>query len=163
MRVALCPGTYDPVTCGHLDIISRAAGKFEKLVVAVVKTPPRKTALFSLEERLCFVEQSTAHLPNVSVTTIDGLVVDCARRVGADMLVKGLRAVMDFEYEFQMAQLNKLLDAELETVYFMASPSVGYVSSSGVKEIAAFGGAVDGLVPDYVAKRFKEIYAAAEA
>lgn len=163
MRIALCPGTYDPVTIGHLDIIARAAGKFDQVVVAVVKDPPRKHTLFNLEERVYFVQESTANLPNVSVTVIDGLVVDCARRVGADMLVKGLRAVMDFEYEFQMAQLNKLLDSELETVYFMASPGVGYISSSGVKEIAAFGGTVDGLVPDLVAKRFREIYAAAEA
>ncbi|NLG67368.1 MAG: pantetheine-phosphate adenylyltransferase [Actinobacteria bacterium] len=163
MKTALCPGTYDPVTNGHLDIISRAADKFDKVVVAVVKNPPRKQLLFSLEERLQFLREATKDLPNVLVAVLDGLVVDCARKHGADALVKGLRAVMDFEYEFQMAQLNKVLAPELETIYFMASAGVGYVSSSGVKEIAMFGGGVDGLVPDMVAKRFAEIYRSLEA
>ena len=161
MKTALCPGTYDPVTIGHLDIIARAAAKFEKLVVAVVKDPPRKPLLFSLEERIQFLRDATRHLPNVEVVALDGLVVECARLYKAQALVKGLRAVMDFEYEFQMAQLNKLLDPELETIYFMASPGVGYISSSGVKEIAMFGGSVRGLVPDAVAERFAEIYASA--
>lgn len=163
MKTALCPGTYDPVTFGHLDIISRAATKFEKVVVAVIKDPPRKQVLFSLQERLHFVRESTRDIPNVKVAVLDGLVVDCAHKYKADALVKGLRAVMDFEYEFQMAQLNKLLAPELETVYFMASPGVGYVSSSGVKEIAMFGGRVEGLVPDIIAKRFAEIYGHPEA
>ncbi len=109
------------------------------------------------------MREATKDLPNVLVAVLDGLVVDCARKHGADALVKGLRAVMDFEYEFQMAQLNKVLAPELETIYFMASAGVGYVSSSGVKEIAMFGGGVDGLVPDMVAKRFAEIYRSLEA
>ncbi len=163
MKTALCPGTYDPVTFGHLDIISRAATKFEKVVVAVIKDPPRKQVLFPLQERLHFVRESTRDIPNVEVAVLEGLVVDCAQKHKADALVKGLRAVMDFEYEFQMAQLNKLLAPGLETVYFMASPGVGYVSSSGVKEIAMFGGGVEGLVPDIVAKRFAEIYGHPEA
>lgn len=162
MDTALCPGTYDPVTVGHLDIITRAAAKFDKVVVAVVKNPPRKQVLFSLEERMGFLKEATRHLPNVEVVVLDGLVVDCARKYGAQALVKGLRAVMDFEYEFQMAQLNKLLDPQLETIYFMASPGVGYISSSGVKEIAMFGGSVRGLVPDSVAERFAELYGTAE-
>ncbi|NLE74450.1 MAG: pantetheine-phosphate adenylyltransferase [Actinobacteria bacterium] len=163
MRTALCPGTYDPVTYGHLDIISRAAKKFAKVVVAVIKNPPRKQVLFSLEERLYFVRECTKDIPRVEVAILEGLVVDCAREHRADALVKGLRAVMDFEYEFQMAQLNKLLAPELETVYFMASPGVGYVSSSGVKEIAMFGGKIEELVPGIVAKRFTEVYGHPEA
>lgn len=163
MRTALCPGTYDPVTIGHLDIISRAAVKFDKVVVAVVKNPPRKQLLFSLEERLEFLRDATKDMPNVDVVVLEGLVVECAHQYGADALVKGLRAVMDFEYEFQMAQLNKLLDPDIDTIYFMASPGVGYISSSGVKEIAMFGGGVKGLVPDMVAKRFAEIYGPPEA
>ena len=163
MKIALCPGTYDPVTNGHLDIITREAAKFDSLVVAVVKDPPRKTALFSTEERVHFVTETTKHLDNVRVTLLEGLVVDIARREGAQFLIKGLRAVMDFEYEFQMAQLNKMLDPDLETIYFMASPRCGFISSSGVKEIAAFGGSVLGLVPDMVAARFGEIYGSQEA
>ncbi len=150
MRVALCPGTYDPVTCGHLDIIARAAGKFEKLVVAVVKNPPRKTALFSLEERLYFVERSTAHLPNVSVAVLDGLVVDCARRVGADMLVKGLRAVMDFEYEFQMALTNKQLFPDFEVIFLLSEISHTNLSSSLIKDIIRFQGKFESFVPESV-------------
>ena len=162
MKTALCPGTYDPVTYGHLDIITRCASNFDHVYVAVVKTALRKQTLFTLEERIYFLEESTRHLPNVSVIPLEGLVVETAQRVQADALVKGLRAIMDFEYEFQMAQLNKTLCPDLETVYLMASPSVGFVSSSGVKEIAAFGGALTGLVPPLVAERFKEIYSSAE-
>jgi pantetheine-phosphate adenylyltransferase len=162
LRTALCPGTYDPVTFGHLDIIARCAKHFEQVFVAVVDHPLRKQTLFSLEERIFFLEESTQDLPNVHVIPLKGLVVDVARRVGADALVKGLRAIMDFEYEFQMAQLNKTLYPDLETVYLMASPSVGFVSSSGVKEIAAFGGSPVGLVPPVVVERFKEIYSSAE-
>ena len=160
---ALCPGTYDPVTVGHLDIITRCAKKFENVVVAVVNDAFRKQPLFSIEERVFFLEESTREIPNISVTVLDGLVVELARAVGADALVKGLRAVTDFEYEFQMAQLNKKLDPELETVYLMASPSYSFLSSSGVKEIARFGGCVDDLVPEIVAKRLTEIYQSVEA
>ncbi|MCZ7661970.1 MAG: pantetheine-phosphate adenylyltransferase [Thermoleophilia bacterium] len=163
MRTALCPGTYDPVTVGHLDIITRCAKKFENVVVAVVNDAFRKQPLFSIEERVFFLEESTREIPNISVTVLDGLVVELARAVGADALVKGLRAVTDFEYEFQMAQLNKKLDPELETVYLMASPSYSFLSSSGVKEIARFGGCVDDLVPEIVAKRLTEIYQSVEA
>ncbi len=140
MKTALCPGTYDPVTVGHLDIISRCAHNFDTVFVAVVNDAFRKQPLFSAEERVSFLEESTKHLPNVFVVVLEGLVVDKAREVGADSLVKGLRAVTDFEYEFQMAQLNrKKLDPDLETVYLMASPEYSFLSSSGVKEIARFG------------------------
>ncbi len=163
MRTALCPGTYDPVTVGHLDIISRCARTFETVFVAVVNDAFRKQPLFSAEERVWFLEDSTKHLPNVSVVVLEGLVVEKAREVGADSLVKGLRAVTDFEYEFQMAQLNKKLDPDLETVYLMASPEYSFLSSSGVKEIARFGGCVDDLVPPAVARRLTQVYSSLEA
>lgn len=163
MRTALCPGTYDPVTVGHIDIITRCAKNFERVVVAVVNDAFRKQPLFSIDERVAFLEESTRHVPNVSVVVLNGLVVELAREVGADALVKGLRAVTDFEYEFQMAQLNKKLDPELETVYFMASPAYSFLSSSGVKEIAKYGGCVDDLVPPMVAKRLSQIYQSLEA
>ena len=158
MNTALCPGTYDPITVGHLDIITRCARSFERVVVAVVKDAYRKLPLFSDEERVYFVEESTQDLPNVEVVLLEGLVVELARKVGADAVVKGLRAITDFEYEFQMAQLNKKLDPRLETVFLMASPAYSYLSSSGVREIAAFGGCVDDLVPAAVARRFAELY-----
>lgn len=158
MKTALCPGTYDPITVGHLDIITRCANTFSRVVVAVVKDAYRKEPLFTVEERIAFIEESTRHLPNVSVALLEGLVVELAHKVGADAIVKGLRAVMDFEYEFQMAQLNKKLDPKLETVYLMASPAYSFLSSSGVREIAAFGGCVDDLVPPAVAKRFADMY-----
>jgi len=163
VRNALCPGTYDPVTTGHLDIISRCAKNFDTVVVAVINDASRKATLFSIEERVAFLKDSTRDLPNVSVAVLDGLVVKFAREVGADALVKGLRAVTDFEYEFQMAQLNKKLDPDLETVYLTASPEYSFLSSSGVKEIAKYGGCVGDLVPDAVARRLAEIYSSAEA
>lgn len=163
MNTALCPGTYDPVTVGHVDIITRCSRTFEKVVVAVVNDTFRKQPLFSVEERVHFLEESTKHLENVSVVVLEGLVVEKAREVGADSLVKGLRAVTDFEYEFQMAQLNKKLDPGLETVYLMASPEYSFLSSSGVKEIARFGGCVDDLVPPLVAGRLKQVYSSLEA
>ncbi|MCL5736053.1 MAG: pantetheine-phosphate adenylyltransferase [Actinobacteria bacterium] len=163
MNVALCPGTYDPVTVGHLDVITRVAAMFDEVVVAVVDDPFRKSVLFSTEERMRFLEVSTAHLSNVRTVPIKGLVVTLAREVGAHVLVKGLRAVTDFEYEFQMAQLNRKLDPDLETMYLMASPEYAFLSSSGVKEIAKYGGCVSDLVPDIVAGRFAEMYGSAEA
>ncbi|MHB9148768.1 MAG: pantetheine-phosphate adenylyltransferase [Thermoleophilia bacterium] len=163
MNAALCPGTYDPVTVGHLDIISRCAKNFDKVFVAVVNDAFRKQPLFTVEERVAFLEESTEHLPNVSVLVLEGLVVEKAREVGADSLVKGLRAVTDFEYEFQMAQLNKKLDPGLETVYLMASPEYSFLSSSGVKEIARFGGCIDDLVPPRVATRMAQVYSYPEA
>lgn len=158
MNIALCPGTYDPVTIGHIDIISRCAGMFDEVVVALVADSFRKTSLFTCEERVFFVEESTKHLPNVRVVVMHNLVVEMAREVGAHVLVKGLRALTDFEYEFQMAQLNRKLDPELETMYLMASPEYSFLSSSGVKEIARYGGNVSDLVPEVVAKRFAEMY-----
>jgi len=163
VNVALCPGTYDPVTVGHLDVITRVSAMFDEVVVAVVDDSFRKSVLFTAAERVHFLEVSTEHLSNVSVVVMRGLVVTLAREVGAHVLVKGLRAVTDFEYEFQMAQLNRKLDPDLETMYLMASAEYSFLSSSGVKEIAKFGGCVGDLVPDIVAGRFAEMFQTAEA
>jgi pantetheine-phosphate adenylyltransferase len=135
---------------------------FDEVVVAVVDDSFRKTVLFTCEERIRFLEESTEQLPNVRVTAMHNLVVELAREVGASVLVKGLRALTDFEYEFQMAQLNRKLDPELETMYLMASPEYSFLSSSGVKEIARYGGCVSDLVPEVVARRFAEMYATPE-
>ncbi|HLA80439.1 MAG TPA: pantetheine-phosphate adenylyltransferase [Thermoleophilia bacterium] len=163
MNVALCPGTYDPVTVGHLDVITRVAAMFDEVVVAVVDDSFRKSVLFTSADRIHFLEVSTAHLSNVRVVLMKALVVTLAREVGAHVLVKGLRAFTDFEYEFQMAQLNRKLDPDLETMYLMASPEYSFLSSSGVKEIARYGGCVGDLVPEIVADRFAEMYGSAEA
>ncbi|NLO27485.1 MAG: pantetheine-phosphate adenylyltransferase [Actinobacteria bacterium] len=162
MKTALCPGTYDPVTVGHVDVITRCSAIFDEVVVAVVDDSFRKTVLFKVEERVRFLEESTRQLPNVRVVVMRGLVVELAREVGAHVLVKGLRAFTDFEYEFQMAQLNRKLDPDLETMYLMASPEHSFLSSSGVKEIAKFGGCVSDLVPEVVEGRFAEMYGSAE-
>jgi len=159
-RIAVCPGSYDPITNGHIDVISRASVMFDELVVAVVNSSVRKSrALFDAEERIGFIEAATAHLGNVRVDTFDILIVDYARNVGAKAIVKGLRAISDFEYELEMNQLNRHLAADVESVYLMASPQYSFLSSSGVKEIATFGGDVSNLVPEEVAARLQEAIA----
>ena len=159
-RIAVCPGSYDPITNGHLDVISRASVMFDELIVAVVNASVRKhKGLFSAEERVQFIEHATAHLANVRVETFDILLVDYARSRGAKAIVKGLRAISDFEYELEMNQLNRHLADDIESVYLMASPQYSFLSSSGVKEIATFGGDVSDLVPDEVAERLKEALA----
>jgi len=155
---AIYPGTYDPVTNGHIDVIIRAAAIFDRLVVGVVGAPRHKQPMFSLDERVGFLREATAQLENVEVDVFSELVVDFARKWEAKAIVKGLRVISDFEWEFQMNQLNRTLAPEIETVYVMASPAVSFVSSSGVKEIAAFGGNVDELVPEAVARRFRELH-----
>jgi len=156
-RVAVCPGSYDPVTNGHLDIIERASAVFERVVVGVVNQPVRKAkTLFTAEERKAFLLQATEKLPNVQIEVFDTLLVDFARKHGARALVKGLRAISDFEYEFEMNQLNRKMAPEIESIYLMASPQYSFLSSSGVKELAMFGGDIEGLVPSAVAKRLEE-------
>jgi pantetheine-phosphate adenylyltransferase len=155
--IAVCPGTYDPVTNGHLDVIRRAAGLYEEVVVAVVNRSVRKSgALFGIEERVGFIEHAVADLANVRVEPFSTLVVDFARSIGSRAIVKGLRAISDFEYELEMNQLNRRQDPEIESVYLMASPQYSFLSSSGVKELATFGGKIDDLVPDEVAGRLQE-------
>jgi pantetheine-phosphate adenylyltransferase len=155
---AIYPGSYDPVTFGHVDVITRAAGIFDRVVVGVVGNPQHKTPMFSLEERVAFLKDALSELENVEVAVFSELVVDFARKWNAKVIVKGLRVISDFEWEFQMNQLNRTLAPEVETVYVMASPQVSFVSSSGVKEIAAFGGNVEELVPQAVARRFRELF-----
>ncbi len=156
-RIAVCPGSYDPITNGHLDVIARAAEMFDEVVVAVVNVPIRKgKTLFGIEERLEFIAAATEHLPNVRAEAFYGLIVDFARRVGAKAIVKGLRAISDFEYEFEMNQLNRIQAPEIESLYLMASPQYSFLSSSGVKELATFGGSIDDLVHEVVARRLLE-------
>jgi pantetheine-phosphate adenylyltransferase len=158
MITAIYPGTYDPVTLGHVDVIVRAAGIFDRVVVGVVANPQHKRPMFSLDERVDFLRDALGELGNVEVDVFSELVVDFARRWEAKVIVKGLRVISDFEWEFQMNQLNRTLAPDIETVYVMASPQVSFVSSSGVKEIASFGGNVEELVPELVARRFAELY-----
>ena len=158
-RVAICPGTYDPVTNGHLDIIARAANVFDRVVVGVVNQPVRKQqTVFTAEERQRFIEQAIANggLGNVEVAAFSVLLVDFAREQGATAIVKGLRAISDFEYEFEMNQLNRNLAPEIESVYILASPDYSFIRSSGVKEIATFGGDVSDLVPQPVSEALVE-------
>jgi pantetheine-phosphate adenylyltransferase len=158
-RIAICPGTYDPVTNGHLDIIGRAARVFDRVVVGVVNQPVRKqTTLFNAKERREFIEAAIASngLGNVEVAAFSVLLVDFARQHGATAIVKGLRAISDFEYEFEMNQLNRKMAPDIESMYMMAAPEFSFLSSSGVKELAMFGGDLSGLVPDTVAARLQE-------
>jgi pantetheine-phosphate adenylyltransferase len=156
---AIYPGTYDPITNGHVDVITRAAKIFDRVVVGVVGNPLHKEPLFPVDERVRLVELALdGVVANVEVDVFRELVVDFARRWNAKAIVKGLRVVSDFEWEFQMNQLNRTLAPEIETVYVMASPAVSFVSSSGVKEIASFGGNVEELVPQAVAARLKEMF-----
>jgi pantetheine-phosphate adenylyltransferase len=156
--IAVCPGTYDPVTYGHLDIVRRAAIVFDRLVVAVVAKPVRKGSktLFSTEERIEFIRAEVEDLANVEIKSFDNLLVQFARDNGATAIVKGLRAISDFEYEFEMNQLNRTMDPEIESIYMMSSPNYSFLSSSGVKELAIFGGDLSQLVPEAVARRLKE-------
>jgi len=156
-RIAVCPGTFDPITNGHLDVISRASAMYDALIVAVVNLPWRKAnTMFSAEERVRFIENATRDLPNVKVEPFSTLLVEFARERGAMAIVKGLRAISDFEYELEMNQLNRRQAPEIESVYLMASAKYSFLRSSGVKELATFGGEVDELVPDEVAKALKE-------
>jgi pantetheine-phosphate adenylyltransferase len=154
---AICPGSYDPVTLGHLDIITRASQVFDSVVVGVVNQPVRKQkTLFSAEDRVRFITAQIGHLSNVQVMPFATLLVDFAREHGAKAIVKGLRAISDFEYEFEMNQLNRKMAPEIESIYMFSSPQYSFLSSSGVKELAMFGGDLSGLVPDEVAGRLEE-------
>jgi pantetheine-phosphate adenylyltransferase len=145
---ALCPGTFDPVTNGHLDIIGRASETFETVVVGALENPS-KQPMFSLEERVAMLKEACTSMPNVTVVSFRGLLVDLARAHGDAVIVKGLRAISDYEYEIQMAQMNHRL-AGVETLFMSTSPRWSFLSSSLVKEVARFGGDVSGLVPDHV-------------
>jgi pantetheine-phosphate adenylyltransferase len=158
-RVAICPGTYDPVTNGHLDIIGRAARVFDRVVVGVVNQPVRKQqTLFTADERKAFIEDAMRRngVDNVDVAVFSTLLVEFAREHDAGAIVKGLRAISDFEYEFEMNQLNRKLAPDIESVYIIASPDYSFLSSTGVKEMATFGGDVSDLVPPAVARALTE-------
>ena len=148
---ALCPGTFDPVTGGHLDVIERASRHFDTLIAAVLQNPA-KDPLFSLEERMAILKEAVADIEGVEVESFSGLLVDYARTRGASVVVKGLRAVSDFEYELQMAHMNRHL-SDVETFFVMSDPRWSYVSSSLIKEVARYGGDVRGLLPDFVLER----------
>jgi pantetheine-phosphate adenylyltransferase len=156
-RTAVCPGSYDPVTNGHLDIITRTSNVFDRVIVGVVNQPVRKQkTLFTADERKAFIEEATADLENVEVKIMSNLLVEFAKENGAKAIIKGLRAISDFEYEFEMNQLNRKLAADIESMYIFASANYSFLSSTGVKEIATFGGDIGDLVPAPVAKVLAE-------
>jgi len=152
LNVAICPGTFDPVTNGHLDVIRRIAKHFTKTIVAVAANPT-KCPLFDIEERIAMLSQSIGDTGKIEVIAFDSLLIDIAREHGSCCIVKGLRAMSDFEFEFQMAQFNRQMDENIETFFVMASPEFTYLSSSGLKEVASYGGSIKGLVPDAVEER----------
>ena len=151
MRIAVYPGSFDPITNGHLDIITRGSKVFDKLIVGVLVNVDKK-GLFDIEERVELIKKVTKDLTNVEVVSFNGLLIDFMKHNNARVILKGLRAVSDFEYEFQMALMNNKLDPEVETVFMMTSAQYSYLSSSAVKQVAKFGGCIDGLVPDLVIK-----------
>jgi pantetheine-phosphate adenylyltransferase len=155
MAKALCPGSFDPVTNGHVDVIERAARYFEGVVVAVIKNPS-KDCMFTLEERAELLSQALSGVANIEISSFDGLLVDHARSLGISLVIKGLRAVSDFEYELQMAQMNSRLAPDLDTMFVTATPEWAFLSSSLVKEVARYGGPVDGLVPRDVAEALEK-------
>lgn len=157
MTKVVCPGSFDPVTNGHLDIVERAARLFDEVVVAVLVNES-KQGLFTIEERLELLDQATAHLPNVSTASFKGLLVDFCTTHGVDAIVKGLRAVTDFDYELQMAQMNGSL-TEVDTLFIPTTPEYSFLASSLVKEVAKHGGDVSGLVPDFVNAELKAKFA----
>ena len=159
MTAALCPGSFDPPTNGHIDVIERTSRHFENVLVAVIANPS-KQALFSLDQRKEMLAEALAHIGNVEIDSFDGLLVDFARSRDIGVVVKGLRAVSDFEYELQMAEMNSALAPGLDTMFVTAKPAWAFLSSSLVKEVSRFGGAVEGLVPEGVARALKERHSA---
>ena len=150
MRKAVCPGSFDPVTMGHLDIFERASKMFDQLIISVFVNPTKDKAMFSMEERVAMIEKATAHIPNVRVTCFSGLLNEFCEREQAQFIVRGLRAFTDFEYEFQRALLMKEIDSHLETVFIMTNAKYSYLSSSGVREMVYFGGDITGFVPECI-------------
>lgn len=157
MRIAVYPGSFDPITNGHRDIIERASRVFDMVVVGVLRNKSKKPK-FTAEERVSLIQLVTGHLDNVEVAAFDGLLVDFAKAHGASVIIKGLRTVNDFEYEFQMALLNKALDSECETMFMMTNSQYSYISSSMVNELAGYKGDLSGLVPAEIIEYIKEKY-----
>lgn len=157
MKIWICPGSFDPVTKGHIDIISRASLMCDKLIVAVGENKQKKS-VFTLEERIDFIERSLNGMKNVEVESFHGLLIDYARSKNAIGIVKGLRAVSDFEYEMQMTFLNKRMDENIETVFLMTNMNYSFLSSSAVRELALHGGPIEGLVPDSIIEDVRRKY-----
>jgi pantetheine-phosphate adenylyltransferase len=155
MKIAIYPGSFDPATCGHIDIIERAASVFGKVYVAVIKNPEKK-AEFGFEDRMKMLKGATKHLKNVVIDSFSGLLIDYAKKKKASAIIRGLRAVSDFEYEFQMALTNRKMCPEIETIFFMTGSQYAYLSSSMVRQIAKLGGPVSGMVPKNVEKELKK-------
>lgn len=155
MNIAIYPGSFDPVTNGHLDIIERTAEIFDKVIVAILINSS-KTPTFTIEERIEMLKKSTEHIPNVEIEFFDGLLVNFVRKKGARVIVKGLRAISDFEYEFQMAMLNKSVSPDIETLFMMTNNKYSYLSSSIVKELGKLGASLDDLVPEVIMNKIKE-------
>jgi pantetheine-phosphate adenylyltransferase len=162
VRIAIYPGSFDPFTNGHLDIAQRAAKLFDRLVIAAYEHPS-KDVLFSIEERVEMARRATQEIPNVEVDSFSGLAVEYARKRSATVLVRGLRAISDFEFEFQIAHMNRNLSSELEATFLMTSLQYAFLSSSIVKEIARLGGALEGLVPSHVEAALRGKYASRSA
>lgn len=156
-RVAIYPGTFDPITKGHIDIVSRCLGIFDRVIVAVAVNP-QKEPLFSVERRLDFARESLKEMPGVELDSFDGLLVDYVNEKGGAAIVRGLRAISDFEFELQMALMNRRLDPGVETVFMMPSQDFSFLTSSMVKEVASYGGAVRGLVHEVVEEALKEVF-----
>ncbi|HAH18707.1 pantetheine-phosphate adenylyltransferase [Eubacterium uniforme] len=157
MTKAIYPGSFDPVTLGHLSIIERAAETFDEVIVAVLKNDSKKP-LFSVSERVSMLEEVTSHIENVKILYFEGLLVDFANECGVNTIVRGLRAITDFEYELQMAQTNKALSHNIDTVFFTTDVEYSYLSSSSVREIAKFGGNIDKFVPESIISKVYEKY-----
>jgi len=155
LSTAICPGTFDPVTLGHVDVILRASDIFDKVIVAILDNP-QKVHMFNLEERILMLKEATAHIPNVEIDHFNGLLVDYVSKRNAKVVVRGLRAISDFEYEFTMALMNKKLCKDIETIYLMSANEYEFVSSSIIKEVAKLGGNIDSMVPEVVSKMLKE-------
>jgi pantetheine-phosphate adenylyltransferase len=156
-NIAICPGTFDPITNGHIDIVIRSLRIFDEVIVAVA-TNPKKRPLFDIEKRLYLARESLKGIERVRVEAFDGLLVEYAKKVGGVAIVRGLRAVSDFEYEMQMALMNRRLDSEIETVFMMPSEEYSFLSSTMIKEVVAFGGSVKGLVPEVVEEALREVF-----
>lgn len=154
MSGAICPGSFDPVTNGHIDVFARAAAQFDRVIITVMVNPSKK-GMFTIDERIELLRESTAHLPNIEVASWEGLLVDFAVQQGVTAIVKGLRGANDFDYELQMAQMNKKLSG-VDTLFIATNPTYSYLSSSLVKEVARFGGDVTDMLPDGVHKRLLE-------
>ncbi len=155
MRIGLCPGSFDPVTNGHIDIFERGSKLVDKLIIAVFANPA-KQPMFSMEDRENMLRETTKHIPNVEVVSFGGLLNRYAKERGATVIIRGLRALSDFEYEFQRALLMKKLEPDLETVFIMTGMKYSFISSTGIRELACFGGKLDDMVPEYVEKKLKE-------